>query len=357
MSTQNHEFRELSYSEAIREAVDHEMARDENVFTFGVDVDDHVAIQGSTRGLLEKHGPHRVFGTPLSEDAMTGFAVGAAMSGMRPIHVHIRQDFLLLSMNQLINMAAKTHYMYGGILQAPMVVRAIIGKSWGQGPQHSQALYSLFAHIPGLKVVAPSNANDAKACMIAAIRDNNPVLFNEHRLLYFTKAYVPEEDIPLPPGQARVTASGEDITLVGISNMVPECMRARELLAEQGISAEVVDPIWLKPLDMDTIIESVNKTGHLLVVDNAWTSCGLSAEIIASIVESQAIAPVTTTLRRMGFAPTTCPTSPTIEAGFYPNPVTVAAEVFRILNPDQAPWSPDPDKAKLAYQSEFKGPF
>ncbi len=346
----------LGYADALREAFDQEMERDDSVFTFGIDVDDHLAIQGTTRGLSEKYGCDRVFSTPLSEDAMTGFAVGAAMAGLRPIHVHIRQDFLLLCMNQLINMAAKTHYMYGGHLKVPLVERAIIGKSWGQGPQHSQALYSLFAHIPGLKVVAPSNANDAKGCMITAIRDENPVIFAEHRLLYYTEAYVQETPFELRPGNSRVCKQGNDITLVGISNMVPECLRAAELLAEVDISVEVVDPIWLKPLDVQTIIKSVAKTKRLLVVDNAWTACGISAEILASVAESSQL-PMGSHLARMGFAPTTCPTAPSIEQDFYPNPITIASKIYSMIDPNAPPWTADPKQAELAYQKQFKGPF
>src|SRR5215470_16905337 len=181
----------LTYVDALCEAVTQEMERDSSVFVMGLDVDDHKAIQGSTRGLQQRFGPGRVFTTPLSEDAMTGVAIGAAMAGMRPIHVHIRMDFLMLCMNQLINIAAKSCYMYDGQVKVPLVVRSMIGKSWGQGAQHSQGLYSMFMHVPGLKVVAPSNAYDAKGCMIAAIRDDNPVIFVEHRLLYFTDAFVP----------------------------------------------------------------------------------------------------------------------------------------------------------------------
>src|SRR4029453_19373333 len=181
----------LRYVDALREAVSQEMERDPQVFLFGLDVDDHKAIQGSTRGLLEQFGPQRVFNTPLSEDAMTGVAIGAAMAGFRPVHVHIRMDFLMLCMNQLVNMAAKPHYMWRGAIRVPMVVRSMIGKSWGQGAQHSQGLHAMFMHVPGLKVFAPSNAYDAKGCMIAAIRDDNPVIFVEHRLLYPTEAPVP----------------------------------------------------------------------------------------------------------------------------------------------------------------------
>src|SRR5213080_1570111 len=192
MSTPATNQRLLTYVDALREAVAQEMKHDPRVFVFGLDVDDHKAIQGSTRGLVDDFGPDRVFGTPLSEDAMTGVAIGAAMAGMRPIHVHIRMDFLMLCMNQLVNIAAKSRYMYDGQVKVPMVVRSMIGKSWGQGAQHSQGLYSLFMHIPGLKVVAPTTPYDAKGCLIHAVRDNDPVIYVEHRILHFEKGPVPE---------------------------------------------------------------------------------------------------------------------------------------------------------------------
>src|SRR5450755_1892877 len=205
MSSPTSNQRLLTYVDALREAVAQEMRRDPQVFVLGLDVDDHKAIQGSTRGLVHEFGADRVFGTPLSEDAM---------AGMRPIHVHIRMDFLMLCMNQLINIAAKSQYMYNGQVKVPLVVRSMIGKSWGQGAQHSQGLHSMFMHVPGLKVVAPSNAYDAKGCLIAAIRDDNPVIFVEHRLLYFTDAFVPEDSYEVPFGKARVCTQGDDITVV-----------------------------------------------------------------------------------------------------------------------------------------------
>src|SRR6516225_9237751 len=272
-------WRRLSYVEAVREATDLEMARDPAVVLFGLDVDDCKAIQGTTRGLAEKHGPTRVFGTPLSEDAMTGVAIGMALAGQRPIHVHIRMDFLMLAMNQLVNVAAKSRYMFGGKVSIPMVVRCMIGKSWGQGAQHSQGLYSFFMHVPGLKVVAPTTPYDAKGCLIAAIRDDNPVMYVEHRILHFLKGPVPERSFSVAPGKARVTAPGEDVTLVGISYMQLECLRAQRYLESVGVSAKVIDPIWLAPLDLDTIVESVRKTGRLCVVDNGWTTCGAGSEI------------------------------------------------------------------------------
>lgn len=346
----------LKYVDALKEAVAQEMRADSSVFLFGLDVDDHRAIQGSTRGLLEEFGAERVFTTPLSEDAMTGVAIGSAMAGLRPIHVHIRMDFLLLCMNQLINIAAKSHYMYGGATRVPLVVRCIIGKSWGQGAQHSQGLHSLFMHIPGLKVVAPSNAYDAKGLLIQSIRDNNPVIFMEHRLLYNTEAYVPETSYALELGKARICRKGDDITLVGISNMVLEAIRAAELLAERAISVEVIDPISLVPLDIDTIIASVRKTRRLLVVDNAWLNCGASAEIVAAVSEALA-GEFTLQIKRMGFAATTCPTSPSLENAFYPNPATIAEQVYAMVFPTEAPWTPDPEHTRLVYQTSFKGPF
>jgi acetoin:2,6-dichlorophenolindophenol oxidoreductase subunit beta len=346
----------LTYVDALREGVAQEMRRDPSVFLFGLDTDDHKAIQGSTRGLVEEFGPERVFGTPLSEDAMTGIAIGAAMAGMRPVHVHIRMDFLMLAMNQLINIAAKSRYMYGGQVKIPMVVRSMIGKSWGQGAQHSQGLHAMFMHVPGLKVVAPSNAYDAKGCLIAAIRDDNPVIFVEHRLLYFTEAYVPEEPFEIQFGQSRVRATGDDITIVGISNMVIESLRARELLSENGIEAEVIDPVSLTPLDTDTIVNSVRRTGRLLVVDNGWTSCGASAEIAACVAE-QTQNGKGVQIRRMGFAPTTCPTTPPLEQAFYPDPIKIAQTAHEMVRPNAALWRPAPERAKLTYQVKFRGPF
>src|SRR6266571_275748 len=237
--------RTLSYVDAVREATDQEMARDPSVVVFGLDVDDPKAIQGTTRGLLEKYGPERVFGTPLSEDAMTGAAIGMALAGLRPIHVHIRMDFLMLAMNQLVNVAAKSRYMYGGRVSVPLVVRSMIGKSWGQGAQHSQGLYSMFMHVPGLKVVAPATPYDAKGCLIEAIRDDNPVLYVEHRLLHFQRGPVPEPAFTVKPEKSRVTAPGRDVTLVGISAMQVECLAARQYLHDIGIAAETIDPIWL----------------------------------------------------------------------------------------------------------------
>src|ERR1035438_7291455 len=233
-------------------------------------------------------------------------------------------------------------------------VRASIERLFASGRYADiQGLHSLFMHIPGLKVVAPSNAHDAKGCMIAAIRDDNPVIFVEHRLLYYSEAYVPAESFTVGPGQSRVIARGDDITVVGVSNMVLERLRAQEMLAADGIHPEVIDPIWLSPLDADPIAASVERTGKLLVVDNAWLNCGASAEIVARVAE-MVRKPIQ--IARMGFAATSCPPSPTLEHEFYANPATIAARIYAMVRPGAA-WAPDQERAKLAYQMQFRGPF
>jgi len=214
----------------------------------------------------------------------------------------------------------------------------------------------MFMQVPGLKVVAPSNAYDAKGCMIAAVRDDDPVIFVEHRLLYYTDAFVPAHPYEVAFGKARLCAQGEDITIVGISNMLLECLRACELLADIGIFPDVIDPISLAPLDIATIAKSARRTGRLLVVDNAWTSCGASAEIVARVVEAGRNG-ATIQVHRMGYAPTPCPTTPALEREFYPDPAKIAKVAHAMVRPDEPVWTPDPARAKLTYQLKFRGPF
>lgn len=346
--------RTLTCAEAIREATEQEMARDPSVVVLGMGVDDPKAIFGTTGGLVQKFGPERVFDTPLAEDGMTGVAIGMALAGLKPIHVHIRMDFLILAMNQLVNIAAKARYMYGGRVSVPIVIRAVIGRSWGQGPQHSQALHSFFMHVPGLKVVAPTTPYDAKGAMIEAIRDPDPVLIVEHRLVHAQTGHVPEEPYTVPLRKARVLAEGTDVTLVGISHMTVECLRARDLLEEVGISAEVVDCLSLSPLDTRTIADSVEQTRRMLVVDTAWTTCGATAEIMARMTERfQQRREVS--LHRMGFAPVVCPTTRNLELEFYPDAARIAAKAFSIVRGDDVAWSPP--RSEHAEILNFKGPF
>ena len=268
-----------------------------------------------------------------------------------PMALHVD---LLLAMNQLVNIAAKSRYMYGGAVSVPIVVRSIIGRSWGQGAQHSQSFHSYFIHVPGLKVVAPSTPYDAKGCLIQSIRDNNPVMFVEHRMLHYQKGHVPESKYTIPFGKARVLAEGDDVTLVGISYMAVECLRASKHLAEVGISAEVIDPVSLKPLDLDSISESVRKTRRLIVVDTAWITCGASAEIVAEIAElfqdSQEIR-----LQRLGFEPVTCPTTKNLENLFCPDSQKVASAAYTLVHNNRKFWTPAQLEAPEII--EFKGPF
>lgn len=343
----------LSYPEAIREALQQQMQFDPKVILMGQGVDDPKGILGTTQGLSEEFGPKRVFDTPLSEDGMTGVAVGLALCGLRPVHTHIRMDFMLLAMNQIINMAAKMRYMHGGSFSVPLVIRAIIGKSWGQGPQHSQSLYPLFMNIPGLKIIAPSTPYDAKGYLISSIRDDNPVIFIEHRLLYYQKGRVPVKPYALDFGKARILVHGKDITLLGISHMTIECLRAQKYLKEKGIEAEVIDLVSLAPLDIETIENSILKTKRLIVIDNAWMNCGAGSEIIATIAERHANENFI--FKRMGFAFVPCPTTPTLEKYFYPNAQKIASEAYKILYPKKKAWHPKGDLKQD--EIEFKGPF
>lgn len=346
--------RVLSFAAAIREATEQEMARDPRVMVMGQGIDDFKGMYGTTLGLAERFGPERVFDTPLSEDGMTGVAIGAALAGMRPIHTHIRVDFMLLAMNQLVNIAAKTRYMYGGQVCVPLVVRGVIGRSWGQGAQHSQGLHALFMHIPGLRVVAPTTPYDAKGLLIQSIRDDNPVIFIEHRMSHFQRGHVPQEPYAVPFGRARILATGDDLTLVGISHAAVECLRARQCLAQAGIDAEVIDPVSLSPLDVETIAASVRRTGRLLVVDSAWVFCGASAEIVAAVAERlQDERPFR--FRRMGFAPVVCPTTKSLERLYYPTPQTIASAAHALVRPQEKPWLPE--RVEAPEILEFKGPF
>ena len=312
----------LSYTDALREAAEQEMECDPSVIVLGQGIDDFKGMYGTTKGLAEKFGPERVFDTPLSEEGMMGVAIGAALAGLRPISTHIRMDFMLLAMNQIVNIAAKSSYMYGGQVKVPIVIRAVIGRSWGQGAQHSQGLQSLFMHIPGLRVVAPTIPYDAKGLLIQSIRDDNPVIFVEHRMDHSQKGHVPAESYRVPFGKARILTAGKDVTLVGVSHMAVECQRAGVCLRETGIEAEVIDPVSLSPLDLETISASVRKTRRLLVADSAWTCCGASAEIVARVGEE--LGGMSFGFRRLGFAPVPCPTTKALENLFYPDVQRIA---------------------------------
>jgi pyruvate/2-oxoglutarate/acetoin dehydrogenase E1 component len=291
--------RELRYVEAIREALRQEMRRDERVFLIGEDIGVYGGAFGVTDSLLEEFGPERVIDTPISEQAIIGVAVGAALVGMRPVAEIMFMDFVTLAMEQIVNQAAKIHFMFGGAASVPIVIRTPAGAGTGAAAQHSQSLEAWFAHVPGLKVVMPSTPYDAKGLLISAIRDDNPVIFIEHKLLYRTKGFVPEEEYTIPLGTAEIKREGRDVTVIATSLMVIRALAAAEKLAQEGIEVEVVDPRTLKPLDVETILKSVMKTGRVLIVHEAPLTCGFGAEVSARISESEAFYYLNAPIRRL----------------------------------------------------------
>ncbi|MGQ9494193.1 MAG: alpha-ketoacid dehydrogenase subunit beta [Anaerolineae bacterium] len=291
--------REITYAEAVREALRQEMQRDPNVFLMGEDIGIYGGAFGVTLGLLEEFGPERVRDTPISEGVIAGAAAGAALTGMRPVAEIMFMDFTTLAMEQLVNQAAKTRYMFGGKAKVPMVLRTPAGSGTGAAAQHSQSLEAWFVHVPGLKVVMPSTPYDAKGLLISAIRDDNPVIFVEQKLLYRTKGPVPEEPYTVPLSVAEVKRAGRDITIVATGVMVTRSLAAAEKLAKEGIEAEVVDPRTLKPYDAETITQSVIKTGRVLIVHEAYKTCGFGAEIAAMISEGPAFMYLNAPIRRL----------------------------------------------------------
>jgi pyruvate/2-oxoglutarate/acetoin dehydrogenase E1 component len=282
------EARVMTYAEALNEALREEMRRDSSVFVMGEDVAvwGGGGVFGVTKGLVEEFGSERVRDTPISEEAIAAVAVGAAATGSRPVAEIMYVDFIGLAMEPIVNQAAKLRYMFGGKAKVPMVIRAQEGAGRGNAAQHSQSLEAWFCHIPGLKVVTPSTPADAKGLLKTAIRDDNPVIFLEHKVLYFTKGPVPAGDVTIPLGVADVKRQGRDVTVVGIHTMVGKALQAAEKLAEEGIELEVIDPRSLVPLDEETIIESVKKTGRLIVSHEAYTRGGYGAEIISRVIDN-----------------------------------------------------------------------
>lgn len=308
--------RRLSYHEAIREALDQALALDPRVFIMGQGVDDPAGMFGTTLNLYSKHGRERVFDTPLSENGLMGIAVGAAIGGMRPVYFHNRPDFLLLAMDQLVNHASKFSYMFGGAVNVPLVVWACIGRGWGSAAQHSQALQGMFMHIPGLKLVMPSTSYDAKGLMLSAIGDNNPVIILEHRFNFQYKGLVPEHVYQIPLGKGVVRRPGKDVTLIAISYMVTESYKAAEELAKEGIEAEVIDLRSLRPLDEETILTSVAKTGCVVVADTGWKTGGVTSEIMAVIAE-KGFASLKAPVRRVASPDVPTPACYPLEEAFY----------------------------------------
>jgi len=316
----------MKFREAVRDATIQALERDPSVFLIGVGIVDPRAVWGTLTGALDKFGPDRVIEGPLAENALTGVCVGAATLGMRPILVHHRIDFLLLTMDQLINHAAKWRPMFGEQQTVPMVVRAVVGRGWGNGPQHTQSHHALFSHVPGLKAVVPSNARDAKGLLLAAVEDDDPVIFIEHRWLLEDEADVPTEYFRTPIGRAAVVRPGGDVTIVAAGPMVSEALRAAKGLEEAGIDAEVIDLRTLRPLDTDTVVDSVSRTGRLVVADPDWAPCGVAGEVIARVAE-QALDALRARPVRVTWPDSSVPSSQAIEPLFYPGAREIQAAV------------------------------
>ena len=323
---------EISYAEAIRAALREEMIRDRRVFLFGEDIGRYGGAFGVTFGLLDEFGPVRVRETPISEAAIVGAATGAALAGMRPVAEMMFMDFILLAMEQLVNQAAKARYMFGGKAEVPLVIRMAGGSGSGAAAQHSQSLESLLIHIPGIKVVYPSSPYDAKGLLLSAIRDPNPVCFVEHKLLYKTRGEVPSENYSIPIGKADVKRSGRDLTVVAAGIMAPRALEAAENLADEDISVEVVDPRTLRPLDIDTLAESVRKTGRLLVVHEACQTGGWAGEVMASISGTRAFDYLDAPMRRLAGADVPIPYNRNLERAAVPQIEDIEAEIRAIVN-------------------------
>ena len=339
----------ITFADALNEALHQEMARNSHVFVYGIEN----KMFGTLTGLEERFGQKRCFATPLSEEAMTGFGLGAALNGMRPVHNHIRIDFFLLAMNQLINMIAGYHYGVAGQLKVPLVIRAVVGRGWGQGFQHSKSLHGMFAHIPGLKVIMPTTPYDAKGLLTSAIRDNGPVISIEHRWLYWQEGHVPKHSYTIPIGEPSILRKGSDITIVATSWMNVEAAKAATILAKRGIEVEIIDPRAAAPLDDEPIIASVGKTRRCIVADNDWLHCGFSAEIAARVSE-KSFGKLKAPVLRIGFAATPCPTTRVLENEFYPNAVTIIRAVERELKLSPTDLS---GESFYSHENRFKGPF
>ncbi len=323
--------REITYAEAIREALRQEMTRDDSVFLFGEDVGTYGGAFGVSYGLIDEFGEERVRDTPISEAGIVGAATGAALVGMRPVAEIMFMDFTTIAMDQLVNQAAKIRFMFGGKAKVPLVLRTPAGCGTGAAAHHSQSLEAWFVHVPGLKVVMPSTPYDVKGLLLASIRDDNPVVFVEHKLLYKIRGPVPEEEYTIPLGVADVKRPGRDVTIVATSIMVHRALEAAETLTQEGVEAEVVDPRTLKPFDDETITNSVIKTGRVLIVHEACKTGGVGAEIAALIMDSEAFDYLDAPIKRLAGLDIPVPYNRTLERHMVPQVENIVAAVRDLM--------------------------
>jgi pyruvate dehydrogenase E1 component beta subunit len=322
--------RQLKYWEAISEGLVQSMEADPAVFIAGIGVDDFKGVFGTTRAAYERFGASRIIEIPNCENAFAGIAIGAAAVGKRPVVVHPRNDFMFLALDQIINLAAKWKYMYAAEHGVPVVFRGIVGRGWGQGATHSQSLQALFAHFPGLYVAAPAFAADAKGLLCAALQGDTPVVLLENRALYDLQGEVPDDPRPVPFGRGRIVRAGTDITVVGASLMAYEAARAAEVLAEHGISCEVIDPRSMRPLDESIILQSLRKTGHLVVADTSWSMYGFASEV-AALAAEKGHAWLRAPVRRVTPPDCPAPVSKPLEDAFHPTPLTIMQACLDVL--------------------------
>ena len=320
----------ITLADAVREGITESFARDDSTFLFAQGVADPSSMWGTLKGIGNRFGEDRVIEMPIAENGAVGIAVGAALNGQRPIISFHRVEFALLALEQIVNNAAKSHYISNGQHKVPLVIRMVIGRGWGQGPEHSQSLEPIFSYFPGLKVVMPAFAADAKGMLIAAIEDDNPVIFIEHRFVHYSTGHVPEGYYKNALDGPRVVREGKDVTIVATSHAVLEAMRAADVLREIGVSAEVIDLRVLRPLNMDPIVKSVKKTGKLITIDTGFIRHGIGAEIIATVVSEHfpllKAAPV-----RLGLPDHPTPSSRGMVVGFYPDSQRIAREVGKLV--------------------------
>jgi pyruvate/2-oxoglutarate/acetoin dehydrogenase E1 component len=347
--------RSLKFNEAIFEATDQLMQENPNVILMGLGVTDPIGIFGTTKGLKDKY-PEQVIETPTAENGVMGIAIGSALTGLRPMITHQRVEFALLAIEQITNQAAKWNYMTGGLKAMPIVIRLIIGRGWGQGPQHSQSLDPWFAHIPGLKVIAPATPYDAKGMLVAAVRDNNPVVMLEHRWLHNTVGLVPKEIYEAPLSKARVTREGKDVTLVAYSYMLTEAMVAAQALHQKGIDIEVIDIRSHRPLDTETILNSVKKTGRLITLDNGWKRCGIGSEVVSAVVECD-VSMLKTSPIRLAIADVPIPSTRALANFAYPGQKDIVSAVATQLDIELSELIKTLPEIHDTPNPSFKGPF
>ena len=343
--------RRLTYAQAISEATVQCMEADPAIFVAGIGVDDFKGVFGTTLDAFQRFGSARVFDIPNGENAMTGIAIGAAAVGKRPLVVHPRNDFMFLCLDQLANLAAKWRYMFANGTGVPIVLRGIVGRGWGQGATHSQSLQATFAHFPGLSVGMPATPADAKGLLVSALRGTGPVVLLENRALYELSGDVPEGLEAVPFGKGAIARPGKDITIVGVSLMAYEALRAASLLADHGIDAEVIDLRSVRPLDEEIVLRSLAKTGHLVIADTSWAFCGISAEV-AAIAAEKGFASLRAPVRRVTPPDCPAPVSKPLEDAFHPTPLTIARACLEVL---QAGGAADTGVADV--QATFAGPY